>query len=319
MPMLFLFLPRLPLLSRERQYCFLTVLTNVIMIQKVMEDYNLQSLKDIGQEVINKKLEITKQFNGLLEEGYVKRLKASQHDLDAVNEWRSNLIGFLGEAIMERNPESVEEKVAEWAKATGEGAVESQLPLDKALKTISAYRSLTWKVIKEYVKTNSVDPMELIEVSDIIDPILDNAASIFSASYVKDHKRSLDLAKEAIQELSVPVIALTKEVAILPLIGELDTYRSKVLIEKSLQKCSELKVNTLIIDMSGVAIIDTMVGHEIFQVVKALNLIGVKAILTGLRPEIAQSVVQLGVSFANIQVMSNLQAVISQMSIENSI
>ncbi|MBT2690901.1 STAS domain-containing protein [Bacillus sp. ISL-47] len=279
----------------------------------------MQSLKDIGQEVLNQRFEITKQFNELLEEGYVKRLKASQRDLDAVNEWRSRLIGFLGEAIMARSSETVAEKVAEWAKVTGEGAVESQLPLDKALKTISVYRSLTWKLIKEYVKTHSVDPIELIEISDIIDPILDNAASLFSSSYVNDHKRSLDLAKEAIQELSVPVIALTKDVAILPLIGELDTYRSKVLIEKSLQKCSELKVNTLIIDMSGVAIIDTMVGHEIFQVVKALNLIGVKTILTGLRPEIAQSVVQLGVSFANIQVMSNLQAVISQMSKENSI
>lgn len=279
----------------------------------------MQSLKDIGQELISKKLEITKEFNELLEEGYVKRLSASQRNLDEINEWRSQLIGFLGEAIIAGDSEPVGEKVSEWARITGEGAVESQLPLDKALKTISAYRSLTWKVIKEYVKTHSVDPMELIEVSDIIDPILDNAASVFSSSYVKDHKRSLDLAKEAIQELSVPVIALTKDVAILPLIGELDTYRSKVLIEKSLQKCSELKVNTLIIDMSGVAIIDTMVGHEIFQVVRALNLIGVKTILTGLRPEIAQSVVQLGVSFSNIQIMSNLQSVISQMSKENSI
>ncbi|MDP4163739.1 MAG: STAS domain-containing protein, partial [Bacillota bacterium] len=91
-------------------------------------------------------------------------------------------------------------------------------------------------------------------------------------------------------------------------------HRAKILKETSLQRCSELGNLYLIMDLSGVPIVDTMVANEIFQVISSLTLIGVETILTGLRPEVAQSMIQLGISFNNVVVKNNLKSAVTYLS-----
>ncbi|WP_239257088.1 STAS domain-containing protein [Listeria ilorinensis] len=120
----------------------------------------------------------------------------------------------------------------------------------------------------------------------------------------------LNAQQETIMELSSPVIKLTESSALLPLIGEIDTVRARFLLENTLLQCAEKNVSRLFIDLSGVMIIDTMVAQQLFQLVDTLRLIGVKTILSGLRPEIAQTAVQLGIDFENVEVRSTLLNVI---------
>ncbi|MGB8269892.1 MAG: STAS domain-containing protein, partial [Priestia megaterium] len=98
-----------------------------------------------------------------------------------------------------------------------------------------------------------------------------------------------------------------KGIAILPLIGEVDTERATLLLEETLKKANELKLSHLLFDLSGVMIVDTMVAQQIFNIVDALRLLGVKTMLIGIRPEVAQTMVHLGINFSEITVKANLE------------
>lgn len=154
----------------------------------------------------------------------------------------------------------------------------------------------------------SVDTV--FKVGSIFDPLLDHAAYAFSLTFVQSYSRDIQNAKMALLELSVPVVPLKKGTAILPLVGNIDTERAKLLIEETLNSANELQLERLIIDLSGVYIVDTMVANQIFILFDSLKLIGVETVLTGIRPEVAQTVIKLGLDFSGKKVMANLEQAI---------
>ena len=186
-------------------------------------------------------------------------------------------------------------------------AVQYGVAIDELLSTNKLYRVVIWGFVKENIDRDSTNVASFLQINDIIDELLDHTAYVFSVSFVEFHKRTLGLAKDAMLELSTPVVSLSDKIAILPLVGELDTYRARILMETSLQRCADLKNSELIIDLSGVPIVDTMVAQELFQVAKALQLIGVRPTFTGLRPDIAQTVVNLGIDFKEIRTTGSLK------------
>ncbi|MFP3490379.1 STAS domain-containing protein, partial [Staphylococcus sp. SIMBA_130] len=83
--------------------------------------------------------------------------------------------------------------------------------------------------------------------------------------------------------------------ALLPLVGDIDSDRATAIFENTLEGCTTKRVDHLFIDLSGVYLVDTRVAQQIFQLITGLKLIGVTATLSGIRPEIAQTAVQLGI------------------------
>ncbi len=140
----------------------------------------------------------------------------------------------------------------------------------------------------------------------IVDTI-NNIILEFIDQNTKAAERRLNAQQEMIVEMSAPVIRLSKECGLLPLVGEINTYRAKIVFEKVLQQCYENSLERLFIDLSGVPIIDTMVAHQIFQLIDGLNIIGVRTALAGISPEIAQTAIQLGVNFGEIDVYNKLE------------
>lgn len=114
---------------------------------------------------------------------------------------------------------------------------------------------------------------------------------------------------DTITELSCPVIQVGGNIALLPLVGDIDTARSMIITENTLKDCDQNRIVKLYIDLSGVFIIDTMVAQKIFDLIEALDLIGVESILSGFRPELAQTAVQLGIDFSNVKITSKLQLI----------
>ena len=128
--------------------------------------------------------------------------------------------------------------------------------------------------------------------------------------FVDEHTRysqeRIKSQQDLIMELSTPVISLNRQVALLPLVGNIDSDRSKVILEKTIEECSRKGVNYLLLDLSGVVVIDKIVAEELMQLINALKLIGVSTTLSGLRPEIAQSAVRLGLTFDKVSITSSL-------------
>ena len=108
-------------------------------------------------------------------------------------------------------------------------------------------------------------------------------------------------------ELSLtPIIKLWKNILILPLIGSLDSERSRKIMENLLQKIAETSSNIAIIDITGVTTVDTLIAQSIIKTVSATRLMGSDCIISGISPQIAQIIVGLGLDLSNITTTSNL-------------
>jgi rsbT co-antagonist protein RsbR len=270
-------------------------------------------LVKLGEYIIEHSYALSKELNEQIDKEFIEQ-EFSPEVFEGLNQWRAEFIRYLGEAIKANNKEVVWEQITQWATKTGEEAVKIDLPLDESLKTLTSYRNVIWSTINQVKNKIGYTLDDNISLNVIIGPIIDHVGYIFSTHYVNNFRRTMDLAQKSIQELSVPVISLTDHVAILPLIGEIDTYRSVILKDQSLKRCAELSVSYLIIDMSGVLMVDTMVANELFQVIDALKLIGVKTVMTGVRPDVAQAVVQIGIHFDDLVIKKNLKSAINYLS-----
>ncbi|OMP66175.1 STAS domain-containing protein [Domibacillus epiphyticus] len=144
--------------------------------------------------------------------------------------------------------------------------------------------------------------------------MMDKVIIWFMEEYHKFSMSRLESQQEMIYELSSPVITLNKTTALLPLVGDIDTARAKLILENTLKQCSRKRVDCLLIDLSGVVMIDTMVAQQIFQLIEALDLIGVKTTLSGIRPEIAQTAIQLGLDFDKVSITSTLSNAMDSIS-----
>lgn len=139
---------------------------------------------------------------------------------------------------------------------------------------------------------------------NLITQVFDFTIYTFVDHAEHNSKMQLNAQREMILELSSPVITLSKRTALLPLVGDIDTERAKFILENTLSTCAKRLIEHLLIDLSGVVVVDTMVAHQIFKLIEALKLIGVTSTLSGIRPEIAQTAVQLGINFSDITVKS---------------
>lgn len=112
----------------------------------------------------------------------------------------------------------------------------------------------------------------------------------------------------AIRELSTPLIPITQNAVIMPLIGSIDTQRTQQIMETLLEGVAHYQAEIAILDITGVHVVDAQVANALIRVAKAVKLLGAKVVLTGIQPGIAQTLVHLGVELSGIIARSTLQA-----------
>ncbi|WP_040365514.1 STAS domain-containing protein [Bacillus coahuilensis] len=274
----------------------------------------MNTINRIGQALIDRKYEIVRNLHqelvGLVEDS--EKLRIMEEMQDEILEMRAELVNIFGQIIRDQSSQQEREHLIEqWGAQTGETIYHLGAHLDEALFETRFYRKHIWNVLKDEIQQNGVSIEEIVEISEIFHPLLDHAVYSFSLTFVKFHQQALSNAKLAFLELSVPVVPVAEGVAILPIIGTIDTERARLLMEETLQSATKLHLNKLIIDLSGVVVVDTMVADQLFKVASALKLLGVEIILTGIRPEVAQTVVSLGIQFESIVIKANLKEAMS--------
>lgn len=169
------------------------------------------------------------------------------------------------------------------------------------------------KLIEEFGASheNQYSPEDKEAWEKLIIDTMDQVTVWFFDEYDRHAMKKLNAHRELIKKLSSPVITITKNIGLLPLIGDIDSERANFILENALRQSNEKRLESLYIDLSGVVTIDTMVAQQIFQLSEALTLLGVKTILCGIRPEIAQTAIHLGLSFENIPTYSTLENALS--------
>lgn len=140
-------------------------------------------------------------------------------------------------------------------------------------------------------------------VDDWVEPIIKQLVREYSGSW----EHTVSLQRLALQELSAPLIPVMENITIMPLIGTIDTERAKLIMENLLDGVIKNNAEVVLIDITGVPVVDTMVAHHIIQAAEAVRLIGATCILVGIRPEIAQTIVNLGIDLSKFPTKSSLR------------
>jgi rsbT co-antagonist protein RsbR len=126
-------------------------------------------------------------------------------------------------------------------------------------------------------------------------------------TYIEARERTMRKQQEAIRELSTPVLQIRDRLLLLPIIGVIDTQRARLITESLLNAIRANRAKVTVIDVTGVATIDSRVANHLLQTVTAARLMGAAVIVTGLSPDVAQSLVALGIDLGKLNTVGDLQ------------
>ncbi|MGB9330509.1 MAG: STAS domain-containing protein [Steroidobacteraceae bacterium] len=165
-------------------------------------------------------------------------------------------------------------------------------------------RSLFAKYQGDFTKLN--------RILDAYEPAANRIANTVAVGFVQERERVIRQQQEAIRELSTPVLPVRERLLILPIIGVIDPQRARQLTEQLLRGIRTNRAKVVVIDITGVAAMDATVANHLVQTVEASRLLGATVIVTGLSPEIAQTIVNIGVDLSKMNTVGDLQGGIEQ-------
>ena len=186
-----------------------------------------------------------------------------------------------------------------------------QLSSDRARQGYSSTQTATFVLsmkepLYKLLRREITDPVRfadaLLEVNDLVDQL----GMLTMASFQQSREQVIVRQQEEMLELSTPVVKLWDGILALPMIGTLDSARTQVVMESLLQRIVETGSAIAIIDITGVPTVDTLVAQHLLKTVTAIRLMGADCIISGVRPQIAQTIVHLGVNLQGISTKATL-------------
>jgi len=165
-------------------------------------------------------------------------------------------------------------------------------------------RSLFAKYQTDFTKLN--------RIQDAYEPAANRIANTVAVGFVQERERVIRQQQEAIRELSTPVLQVRERLLILPIIGIVDSERARQLTEQLLRGVRSNRAKVVVMDITGVPSVDATVANHLVQTVEASRLLGATVIVTGLSPEIAQTLVTIGVDLTKMHTVGDLQGGIEE-------
>ena len=218
----------------------------------------------------------------------------------------------LGEASRGGNVTDVEH--AEWSDVrdilgdiSKARARQSYSPSETATFIFSLKQPLFDRLRQELAK----DPEALVGEIWTTTLLLDRLGLYTTEVHQKEREKVVSRQQEELLELSTPVVQLWDGVLALPLIGTLDSARTQVVMESLLQRIVETGAEIAIIDITGVPTVDTLVAQHLLKTVSAARLMGADCIISGIRPQIAQTIVHLGVALGDVVTKATLASALA--------
>jgi rsbT co-antagonist protein RsbR len=242
--------------------------------------YILANKEDFEKHLLSEAVNVAGKIQDILREGNIDLLQNAQ-----------KLVVYIIEQQEDNLAKFAEQEGISWAKFS--------LTLSFKLEWIQAIRRTLWHFLHQYDKENiHTNQLEKFykqerEINDMVDKFL-NSFFINYSNYKDDLIKS---QRKVVEHLSVPIIPVSSTIAVLPLIGMIDEYRIQTIEEKVLIDVARLKVQTLIIDLSGIADMELNIIDHFQKALSGIAMMGCKAVITGLRPELVRKMVHSGISF----------------------
>jgi rsbT co-antagonist protein RsbR len=181
-----------------------------------------------------------------------------------------------------------------------------------ALRTAQAARRTAEQAALQLEQTNAALELRVQERTASLASLLAEAeareARLASAIAENDQQRTV------IREMSLPVIPVTASTLVMPLVGALDSSRLQHLQDQSLHSLERTSARNLVLDVTGVPVVDSQVAQGLIAVVQSARLLGAEVMLVGVRPEVAQTIVGLGLDLRDIRIFSDLQSALARLT-----
>lgn len=179
-------------------------------------------------------------------------------------------------------------------------ALQGFSPSDTA-RFVFSLKSPLFSRLREHVA-----PERLADETWAVSDLLDQLGLYTSEVFQKSREEVIARQQQELMELSTPVVKIWEGVVAVPLIGTLDSARTQVVMENLLARIVENSASVAIIDITGVPTVDTLVAQHLIKTVAAARLMGAECIISGIRPQIAQTIVHLGVVLENVTTKASL-------------
>ncbi|WP_160118368.1 STAS domain-containing protein [Bacillus sp. V59.32b] len=279
-------------------------------IDQQLYAYIVENTKYITEEWFRQRKELSGPFYNKNTNPVIEEELSSQHALT---------IKTLASAFLE-DSDAFGNYLEKWANTVAQSRVENQIPIHEVLEALSKTRQTIWEYIETFIFENNemVTTGKITSWSATYNSAFDQLNYMFSKKYNDiTYSRLMD-QQTLINELGSPLIPILEGIAVLPLVGDIDTKRARSILEITPQKCVESKINKLFIDVSAVPIIDMMVASELFKLTEVLGLLGIKTYISGVRPEVAQTAIQLGLDFSGLPTFSSMKQALAKIGVKKS-
>jgi rsbT co-antagonist protein RsbR len=201
------------------------------------------------------------------------------------------------------------EALQDYARNLSERIIPRGVEVDEVIGIVLLLRDV---LARSLIEKYQADIELLNRVFDAYEPAANRIANTVAGNFVGERERVIRQQQEAIRELSTPVLQVRERLLILPIIGVLDGQRARQLTEQLLRGIRTNRAKVVVIDITGVPTIDSTVANHLVQTVDASRLMGASVIITGLSPEIAQTLVTLGVELGKVNAVGDLQGGIEE-------
>lgn len=252
-------------------------------------------------EVLSKELvkEIVKRFG----------FEIPKPEFEAAVSMYLEFMKFLGTMIASSS-DMVPEGLVEWSKGNGERAASEGGKISDIVIRYPDTRLVFTDRLNNIGEKFELTADEIISIVKKVNFMLDISINETVFAFERHSEEQLRETQSQVNELAAAIVPIQDSIAILPLIGSIDYDRAQIIIEKTVPRVSQLGIETLIIDFSGTVNIDVEIANHIFDIRNILQLIGVKTIATGVRPDLAKNAVVLGIDLSSLEVYTNvLQAI----------
>lgn len=235
-------------------------------------------------------------------------------DLD-IPEWEKEqaiamyvkLLRFFGESLVQEDKELVPNSFMDWSKKNAAMQVSS----GGKISEITVRYQPTRDVLTEILTRISVELALSVKENALIIKRINKMLDISLNETIFAFERLLDEDREETQKelaaLSAPIIPVKNDIVVLPLIGDMDSYRANYIMEHVVPKIAEMDINYVIADFSGMLKVNVDVAEHLNQIGGMLQLMGIHVITTGLRPELAQTVVNSRINISAIETFANVK------------
>ncbi len=242
--------------------------------QDIIRDEWLKRLKvalEYQKDILTEK-ELNKNLDGFMTL-FLKTIRSEEKDLLSGKEWKEL-------------KEHLSQIIQKWAS--------QGFSIRETLSFLLTFERVLFERIREEL---GKEERENLDEFTGLEELLTELEEFVAEQHVKNREEIIARQQREILELSTPVVTLWKGILAVPLIGTLDSARTQTVMETLLQKIVETGSEIAIIDITGVPAVDTQVAQHIIKTIDAARLMGADCIISGIRPQIAQTMVALGVTF----------------------